>query len=68
MVSMDAIRLRRPGEGVLAKVGAEKVVVVDGLEREGAREVVREEAAHVGLTNMLSSRFDAEGIRADTER
>lgn len=68
MDSMDAMRLRRPGEGVLANVGAEKVLVVDGLEREGAREVVREDAAHVGLTNMLSSRFGGEGTRADTER
>lgn len=65
---MEAMRLSRPGDGVLAKVGAEKVVVVDGFEREGAREVVREEAAHVGLMNMLSSLFGGEGTRADTER
>lgn len=62
------MRLSRPGDGVLAKVGAEKVVVEVGLESEGVREVVREEAAHVGLTNVLSSRFGGDGARADTER
>lgn len=66
--SMDAIRWSRPGDGVLAKVGAEKVVAEGGLESEGAREVEREEAAHVGLTNMLSPCFGGEGTRADTER
>lgn len=48
-------------------MGAERVVEM-GVEREGLREVVREDAAQVGLTKMLSSFLGGEGIRADTER
>ena len=48
-------------------MGAERVVEI-GVEREGLREVVREDAAQVGLTKKVSSFLGGEGTRADTER
>ena len=39
-----------------------------GLEIEGVREIVREEAAQVGLMKAMGSCFGGEGARAETER
>jgi hypothetical protein len=39
-----------------------------GLEIEDVREIVREEAAQVGLINVMGSCFGGEGARAETER
>lgn len=65
--SIEAIRLSNPGDGVLAKVGAAGAGA--GLEMEVWREVVREEAAQVGLAKVMSlSRFGGEGTRAENER
>jgi hypothetical protein len=64
--SIEAILLSNPGDGVLAKVGGAGGA---GLEMEVWREVVREEAAQVGLAKVMAlSCFGGEGARAENER
>lgn len=60
------MRLSKPGDGVLAKVGG--VGAGAGLEIEDVREIVREDAAQVGLIKVMGSCFGGEGARAETER
>jgi hypothetical protein len=58
--------LSKPGDGVLANVGGAGAGV--GLEIEDVREIVREEAAQVGLIKVMGSCFGGEGARTETER